>query len=90
MSAADAPREPSGEIVEDLRREIVRLSEGKLTTEEIDPGEHLFDCGYVDSLSAVMLLAYIEDRYGVLIEDVELIESLTSLDRIAAHVAQSR
>jgi acyl carrier protein len=78
------------DIVRELRDEVARLSEGKLASDGIDPGEHLFDCGYVDSLSAVMLLAHIEDRYGVLIEDVELIESLTTLDAIAAHVERSR
>jgi acyl carrier protein len=88
--AERAPETGAPEIAEALRDELVRLSEGKLRAGDIDPSQHMFDCGYIDSLSAVMLIAHVEDRYGVLIEDVELIESLTTLEALAAHVERSR
>jgi acyl carrier protein len=69
---------------------LVELSEGKLSLDGIDPDRHLFDHGYVDSLSAVMLLAHIEESYGVPIEDVELVENLTSLNALAARIDAGR
>ncbi|HET6304585.1 MAG TPA: acyl carrier protein [Myxococcota bacterium] len=86
-AAADA--EPQA-IADALRRYLVELSEERLSYGEIDPERHLFDHGYVDSLSAVMLLAHIEERWGVQIEDVELIESLTSVNALAARIHSAR
>jgi len=86
-AAADA--EPQA-IADALRRYLVELSEERLSYGGIDPERHLFDHGYVDSLSAVMLLAHIEERWGVQIEDVELIESLTSVNALAARIHQAR
>jgi len=77
-------------IVAGLKQQLVELSEGKLDAAAIDASGHLFDYGYVDSLSAVMFLAHIEERYGVLIEDMDLVEKYTTLDAIARHVAASR
>lgn len=81
--------DPQG-IAEALRRYLVELSEERLAYGQIDPDRHLFDHGYVDSLSAVMLLAHIEERWGVQIEDVELIESLTTVNALAARIHQAR
>ena len=77
-------------IVDALRRYLVELSEQRLAYGEIDPDRHLFDHGYVDSLSAVMLLAHIEEHWGIQIEDVELVESLTSVNALAARIHQTR
>src|SRR5262245_32274675 len=57
-------------LVELLRGDLVEISEGKLTPGDIDADGHLFDFGYVDSLSAVVFLARIEDRFGIQIEDL--------------------
>lgn len=77
------------ELTEALRRELVEISEGELSLEEIDPEAHILDFGYVDSLRAVMLLARIEERFGVEIEDMELLESLTTLRSIATRVSEA-
>ena len=77
------------EIVAGLKQQLAELSEGKLQASAIDGNGHLFDYGYVDSLSAVMFIAHIEERYGVQIEDMDLIEKFTTLDAIARHVAAS-
>jgi acyl carrier protein len=73
-------------VVDDLRRQLVELSEGRLAPGEIDPSGHLLDHGYLDSLSAVMFLAHVSDRYGVQIEDVEFVEELNTLDAIATRL----
>jgi len=78
------------EIVNGLRKQLAELSEGKLAAAAIEPTGHIFDYGYVDSLSAVMFLAHIEEQYGVHIEDMDLVEKYTTLDAIARHVAESR
>ena len=77
------------ESVAGVKEQLAELSEGKLQASAIDGNGHLFDYGYVDSLSAVMFIAHIEERYGVQIEDMDLIEKFTTLDAIARHVAAS-
>lgn len=76
----------SEELIDGLRAVLAELSEGKLAPVQIDPDAHLFDYGYVNSLSAVMFLAHISERHGVEIEDVDLIESLTTLRAVADHI----
>ena len=78
------------EIVAGLAQQLAELSEGKLAVSTIDARGHLFDYGYVDSLSAVMFLAHIEEKYGVHIEDMDLVEKYTTLDAIARHIVASR
>jgi len=77
------------EIVTALKKQLAELSEGKLDAAAIEGGGHLFDFGYVDSLSAVMFLAHIEEQYGVHIEDMDLVEKYTTLDAIAQHIAMN-
>lgn len=91
-SQTAAKASPAGEadLVAEFRTYLAEISEGKLSEEGIDPAGHLFDFGYVDSLSAVMFTAHLEERYGVRIEEVDLLERFTSLEAVAAHVARSR
>jgi acyl carrier protein len=77
------------QICESLKRKLAELSEGKLRAEQIDSRAHLLDYGYLDSLSAVMFLAHIEERYGVRIDDLEVLEKYYSLDAIVEHLLQS-
>ncbi len=74
-------------VIGELRRLLAESSDGKLTADAIDPTAHIFDYGYADSLSAVTFLAQIEDRWGVRIDDVDLVEKFSTLEAIAAHVA---
>lgn len=76
------------QVVDLLRRDLVEISEGKLAESDVEPGGHLFDYGYLDSLTAVTFLARIEQRFGVVIEDLDLLETLTTLDAIATRVRQ--
>ena len=89
MSAQNAPLPPAldpAPIVADLQRYLSGISDGKLTAADIDPSGHLFDCGYVDSLSAVMFTAHLEEQYGVRIDEVELLEQLSNLAAVADHL----
>lgn len=75
-------------IVSLLSDDLVLISDGKLTRDEIEPGGHIFDYGYVDSLSAVVFLVRIEERFGIQIEDIELFESCSDLASIADRIQQ--
>jgi acyl carrier protein len=87
MAASAAAAE---DLVEELRALLVEVSDGKLKAQHIDPAANLFDFGYVDSLSGVMFLARIEERWGVHIEDFDLVEQLNTLDAVATHLRESR
>lgn len=50
----------------------------------IDPDEALLSSGLIDSFSLMDLALFIEDRYGVLIDDTELnAETFDSLNQLA-------
>jgi acyl carrier protein len=76
----------AGDLMEALCALVVEVSEGKLKANEVDPAANLFDFGYVDSLTGVMFLARIEERWGVHIEDFDLVERLSSIQALAAHL----
>lgn len=80
----------SAEITKALRRYLAQLSGGKLGFEEIDPAGHLFDFGYIDSLSAVTFMAHVEESYGVRLDDLDLVERFTSLEALASHLQEQR
>jgi acyl carrier protein len=69
---------------------LVRAADGKFRRDEIDPTANLFDYGYVDSLTGVVFLAEIEGRFGVTMDDAEVVERLNTLDALAGHVARCR
>jgi acyl carrier protein len=88
--AASAAEGGPVEIAEALRRYLAQLSDGKLAFDEIDPSGHLFDFGYIDSLSAVTFMAHVEENYGVRLDDLDLVERFTCLQALAAHLAEPR
>lgn len=91
MSTSNAvgARPDLDQIAAELRSQLAELSEGKLAADAIDETGHLFDYGYVDSLSAVTFLAQIEERYGVRVDDVELVERLHTVRAIARYVHEN-
>jgi len=86
LRAVPRPASDDDAVLADLLAQVVALSEGELGPEAVDPDGHLLDNGYINSLSAVTFVAHIEDRYGVAIEDIELVGSLRTLRAIAQHV----
>ncbi len=83
LEPVDAASLEAAEVVDLLADDLVLISDGKLTRDEIEPGGHIFDYGYVDSLSAVVFLVRIEERFGVQIEDMVLVETATDLLALA-------
>ena len=75
------------QILDELRHAVVELSDGSLAPEAVDPGAAVFDAGYVDSLSAVILIERVRLRYGVTISEVDLVGRLHTLDALASFIA---
>jgi acyl carrier protein len=88
--AVAAPGAAAAEIADSLRRYLAQLSDGKLSVEDIEPNGHLFDYGYIDSLSAVTFMAHVEENYGVRLDDLDLVERFTSLEALASHLQEQR
>jgi len=66
---------------------IVSANEGKFDPSEIDPSANFLDYGYIDSLTGVVFLAEIEERFGGEHHDKEVVERLTSHQELAEHLA---
>ena len=80
----------ASDIADALRRLIVDLSNGQLTFDDIDLGQHMLDSGYVDSLSAVVLLARIEEIWAVDVDDTCLVNGATTLNDLAVLIYGKR
>ena len=77
------------EIAGELRIEIARESDGQVEADGFDGQASLIDDGILDSLGSVRILLLIEERYGVHIEEVDLLGRLHCLDALAGHVASA-
>ena len=73
-------------LISELTLQIVAQSESKLTVADIDPEAEICDRGYLDSLTYVSFLVFVEDNYGVRILDHELTGNLRSVSAIADHL----
>ncbi len=89
-SGAAAGTEEASEVLSALNEKIVELSGGQLSPDVIDPGAALFDFGYVDSLSAVTLIGFIDSEYGVAVSELDLVGSLDNLQALAEHIQNLR
>ena len=84
MTPPDSPAVDA--VVERLVSFLVEGSEGRLTAADIDPGQHMYDCGYLDSLSAAAFLKNVEQAYGVRLKESQLIGALETVRAVAAHI----
>jgi acyl carrier protein len=63
----------------------------KQPNRRIAPGEALISSGLIDSFSLMDLALFVEDTYGVRIEDTELnADTFDSLDQLAALIETRR
>jgi acyl carrier protein len=77
-------------LIDALRQQVAQGSGGRLTAQEIREDAQLFDRGYLDSFSYVEFLAFIEQSYGVRIEDSQLAGHLNTIAAMAAHILQEQ
>jgi len=85
-SGAAAPAGSRAAIMHALMEQIVKQSENGLTYESIDPDAVMCDRGYIDSLTYVAFLVFVEERYGVRILDHQLRSNLRTVSAVADRV----
>ena len=88
--AIDAEPATVDAIVESLRRQIGVQSRGRLTPEDVDPDVHVYEYGYLDSLSYVEFLLHVETTWGVRVGDVQFVSRFNTVRALAAHLASAR
>ena len=88
VSAAAVPQHLAP-IDQALREVIAEQSDGAHTPDGIEGAAPLLDDGYLDSMSSVKVLLFIEETYGVAIEEVELTGRLNTLNALVQHVAEN-
>ena len=88
--AAAPPAAGGDDIEQRLRAMIAEQSDGQLTAEEIPADAPLLDDGILDSLSSSKLLVFIEEQYGVEIQESELPGRLDTLAALVTHVTAHR
>jgi len=76
----------SASVIEILRATVARISRDHLAPESIDIRAHLLDSGYIDSLSSTELLADIEHRFGVRIEEIQIVGKLCTIEALAREI----
>ena len=69
-----------------LRASVSRLSRDHIPPEDIDIRAHLLDSGYVDSLSSTELLADIERRFRVRIDEMDIVGRLCNIAALAREI----
>jgi acyl carrier protein len=77
-------------VIEALRQQVASVSRGRHRAPDVDPRAPLFDRGYLDSFSYVQFLAYVEQAYGVRIDDAQLAGQLTTIAAMAGHIVRAQ
>ncbi len=90
VSAAEVQSDAgdSSEVLAVLKGKIVELANGQISLESVEPNAILFDFGYVDSLSAVTLISFVEEQYKVSITELDLVGSLNTLQALSDHITR--
>ena len=76
-------------IEQDLVGLLVQQNEGRVAADSIALDEHIYDCGYVDSLSAGPFLKAVEARFGVTLKESQLIGHFDHIRALARHLLAS-
>jgi acyl carrier protein len=85
-SPAEEAQAAAGSALDFLKATVSRVSRDHLPAAELDVRAHLLDSGYIDSLSATELLAEIERRYRVRIEEMDIVGRLCTLEALAREI----
>ncbi|MBW2278179.1 MAG: acyl carrier protein [Deltaproteobacteria bacterium] len=83
---ARKPAGSLGDIERALQEQVARSSQGEFSADSIPSDAPLFDEAYIESVSSVELVSFIEETYGVRIEEVALVGDLASVDALAKHI----
>lgn len=89
MADGTAP-DPEAAIQSALAGRVAALSRGRVRADGVLPDAHLLDRGWLDSVSVVELLAFVEAQWGVVIPETRLAGRLGTLRALSAHVLAHR
>ena len=84
------PLVPSREIELVLLEQIANSSQGEFGVDDIPIDAALFDEAYIDSINSVEFLVFIEECYGVSINEMELLRNLVSVKKLAEYIFAER
>lgn len=89
---ASTPQDPQHDDIEqEVRSYILREFLGGADPEELENGTPLITGGILDSISTVMLVSFLEDRYGVEFQAHEMdADHLDTVDRIAGTIRSKK
>jgi len=76
-----------------IQRDLQRLIVEELTEDrtEIDPDVSLIAAGILDSIAIIRVFAFIEENYGITINDPEkTLDNFETIDRISAFIERKR
>jgi acyl carrier protein len=73
-------------VLDLLKATVSRVSRDHIPQDQLDVRAHLLDSGYIDSLTATELLAEIERRYRVRIEEMDIVGRLSTLEALAREI----
>jgi len=85
-SATPEAAPTSNHAVDWLRANVSRISRDHVAPGDIDIRAHLLDSGYVDSISAIELLAGIERQFAVRIDEMDIVGRLCTIEALAREV----
>lgn len=72
------------QTIKDFIVEVFLFGQGG---DELDPAESLLEKGVIDSTGVLELMTFIEERFGIKVDDSELVpENFDSIGRVAAFV----
>ncbi len=81
----------NGRVEEEIRAFLVQNFPLGEDVSSLDASASLIDAGVIDSTGVLELVAFVEERYGIVVEDEELLpENLDSIERIAGYVQRKR
>ena len=76
-------------VIQEKVREFVTSNFYVANPASLQNAESLLDSGVMDSTGVLELIAFIEETYGITIEDSEMLpENLDSIDRVSDFVAR--
>jgi len=75
--------------MDDTRLKIKEFLGRYFKSHDLQPGEDIFALGFVNSLLAMQLVAFVEKEFGIAVEDADLdLDNFRSIDAIATLVAR--
>jgi acyl carrier protein len=87
--ATDSGAATPGTTLAELKRFLSAQMSGpaKVEASDIPDDAHVLDGGYVDSVTAVDFLVFIQKRFGVRLSETDLTGGLGQLSKLAARLA---